>query len=120
MGVELGAPEGGCIRRATGSQRLTRGGLRASRKEPRAACDDRGCDHHIGGPMQQHDQGSPFGLDDARAFIVKARWTYATSLAEHPHEYLARARLTPELQAGFDAFVALIERDGYTGRFWGS
>jgi hypothetical protein len=68
--------------------------------------------------MQQHDQGSPFGLDDARAFIDRVRFTYAESLPEHPHEYLARARLTPELQAEFDAFLVLIERVGYTGRFW--
>jgi hypothetical protein len=60
--------------------------------------------------------------DEARAFIAACRWTFATApdVQDHPHEYVARARLTPALQASFDALVALIERDGYVGRFWGS
>jgi hypothetical protein len=57
-------------------------------------------------------------LDEARAFVATVERTYAKSLPEHPHEYLARAKLTPELQASFDAFVALIEVMGYTGHFW--
>ncbi len=56
--------------------------------------------------------------DEARAFIARVEWTYAKSLPAHPHEYLARAKLAPELQDAFDQFVALIESDGYTGRFW--
>jgi hypothetical protein len=65
---------------------------------------------------------TPHDLDRARGFIarIEPRFTYAKSLPEHPHEYVARSWLSPELQIEFDAFLTLIERVGYTGRFWGS
>ena len=58
----------------------------------------------------------------ARAFIseVEHLFTYAKSVPEAPHEYLIRARLSAEQQVEFDWLVALIERIGYRGPFWGS
>ena len=55
-----------------------------------------------------------FGLDEARAFIAACPFTYARTVPEHPHEYSLRAWLPPERQTDFDAFVALIARDGYS------
>lgn len=69
--------------------------------------------------MQKRDPRSPpFWLDEARAFVGTCRWTYARTVPEHPHEYCLRDWLTPQGRRDFDAFVALIARDGYTGRFW--
>ena len=56
--------------------------------------------------------------DEARAFIAACRWQFASSVEAHPHWYSLRRWLTPERQADFDRFAALIERDGYPGRFW--
>ncbi len=69
--------------------------------------------------MDKPDRSSTFDLDAARAFVaqVSVSFTYAKSVPDAPHTYLVRARLEPELQVAFDRFVALIERDGYTGRF---
>jgi hypothetical protein len=55
--------------------------------------------------------------DEARAFVAKVQFTYAKSVPDNPHFYLVRAKLEPELQPGFDALVALIEREGYRSRF---
>lgn len=59
-------------------------------------------------------------LTRARAFIaqVEARFRYANTVPEHPHEYLVRAWLTPELQADFEEFCQLIARHGYRGVYW--
>jgi hypothetical protein len=57
-------------------------------------------------------------LERARAFIDGGRWTYASSLPEHPHEYVARSWLSAEHLQEFDWLVALIEGHGYTGAFW--
>ena len=54
--------------------------------------------------------------DEVRAFVAKVQFTYAKSVPDNPHFYLVRAKLEPELQPGFDALVALIERDGYRSR----
>jgi hypothetical protein len=59
-------------------------------------------------------------LDRARAFIDSCRWTYASSVPEHPHEYVARSWLTGEQQGEFDWLVRLIDSTGYTARFSGS
>jgi hypothetical protein len=59
-------------------------------------------------------------LDRARAFIAKARWVFAKSVPQHPHEYSLRRWLEPALQADFDAFAALIAERGYRGPYWGA
>ncbi len=56
--------------------------------------------------------------DEARAFIAACRWQVASSVPQWPHEYSLRRWLEPELQGDFDAFAAVITRDGYPGRFW--
>jgi len=56
-------------------------------------------------------------LDEAREFVAQVQWTFAKSVPDHPHSYLVRAKLEPELQAAFDAYVELIETYGYKGRF---
>ena len=53
-----------------------------------------------------------------RALIAVCRWTYAKTVPEAPHEYCLRAWLSPDQQADFDWFVALIAEHGYRGRFW--
>ena len=55
-----------------------------------------------------------------RVFIARvgARFTYAKSVPEHPHEYLVRSWLSPELQADFDHFREMIRKHGYRGTFW--
>jgi hypothetical protein len=76
--------------------------------------------------MEEQSHGNPAsGLDvqqqaRIRAFIarVDARFTYAKTVPEHPHEYLARSWLDPELQADFDTFRELIREHGYRGTFW--
>lgn len=61
-------------------------------------------------------------LARARAFLaqVEPRFTYAASLPEHPHEYVARNWLDAPQQQEFDWLVRLIDSAGYTARFWGS
>jgi hypothetical protein len=71
-------------------------------------------------PMQQQDQASAAELERARAFITRCRWTFAASLPEHPHEYVARRWLSTEDQGTFDWLVGLIARHGYAGTFWGA
>jgi hypothetical protein len=69
--------------------------------------------------MQQQDQPSPFGLDEARAFIARATWVFARTVPEWPHWYAVRrdcARIG--LAADFAAFQASIETAGYD-RWWG-
>jgi len=58
----------------------------------------------------------------ARAFIatLDRRFTVASTVKEHPHEYVARSWLSAEDQARFDRLVRLIESFGYRGSFWGS
>jgi hypothetical protein len=68
---------------------------------------------------------NPRGLDTAdlsraKAFIaqVDAKFRYAKTLPEHPHEYLVRSWLPSDLQAEFDWFCRLIAKHGYRGTFW--
>ena len=76
--------------------------------------------------MGQESHGSPADALDVeqeariKAFIarVDARFTYAKTVPEHPHEYLARSWLSPELKAEFDRFRELICKHGYPGTFW--
>jgi hypothetical protein len=57
-------------------------------------------------------------LARARALIAVCRWTFATTVPEHPHEYALRRWLPREHQATFDWLEALIEDHGWPGRFW--
>jgi hypothetical protein len=60
-----------------------------------------------------------FDLDDARAFIAKATWTFAETMPWAPHEYATRHRSRAQgLEAEFEAFAFLIETDGFWRR-WG-
>ena len=61
----------------------------------------------------------PGVIADARAFIAAtaARWTYAQSVPESPHEYLPREHVREGLREDFDAMVAVVARYGYRGRF---
>ena len=58
-------------------------------------------------------------LTRARAFTsqVDTRFTYAKTVPEHPHEYLVRSWLAPELRAEFDRLCQLIAEHGYSGVF---
>jgi hypothetical protein len=75
--------------------------------------------------MSGEPDGSPdeaVDLTRAKAFLVQIepRFTFAASLPEHPHEYVARIWLIIEQQQEFDRLVRLINSTGYTARFWGS
>ena len=51
---------------------------------------------------------------------IEQRWTVARSVPQHPHMYVARAWLSDDQQADFDAVVGWVYATGYTNRFWGS
>ena len=52
-----------------------------------------------------------FTTDDARAYIAKARWQFAKTMPQWPHEYTVSA-WRPDLEQEFFKFVALIRSDG--------
>lgn len=53
-------------------------------------------------------------LDEARAFIAKARWVFASTVPAAPHWYTVRRDCAGlGLDAEFVAFQALIEAHGY-------
>ena len=52
-----------------------------------------------------------FTRDDARAYISEARWRFAKTMPQWPHEYTVR-EWRPDLEREFSAFVELIRRDG--------
>jgi hypothetical protein len=64
-------------------------------------------------------QPTTVDLDAARAFIAACCWTFAKTVPEAPHEYCLQVWLSPDHQADFDWFVALLAEHGYRGRFWG-
>jgi hypothetical protein len=75
------------------------------------------------GQQSHRTSGARFDAEQearARGFIaqVDARFTYAKTLPEHPHEYLARSWLPPELRTDFDHFLASVRKHGYRGTFW--
>jgi hypothetical protein len=52
-----------------------------------------------------------FTIDDARNYIAKVRWQFATTMPQWPHEYTV-LRWRPEDAAEFFALVSLIRNDG--------
>jgi hypothetical protein len=52
-----------------------------------------------------------FTIDDVRAYVAKARWQFATTMPQWPHEYTVRA-WRQDLEREFFEFAALIRRDG--------
>lgn len=50
-------------------------------------------------------------VDDARAYIAAARWTFAKTMPKWPHEYTVRG-WRPDLAPAFEGFAALIRREG--------
>ncbi len=52
-----------------------------------------------------------FTADDARAYIAEARWQFAKTMPQWPHEYTVR-EWRPDLERQFFEFVFLIRRDG--------
>ena len=52
-----------------------------------------------------------FTIDHARAYVAKARWQFARTMPQWPHEYKVRA-WRPDLEREFVEFVALIRGDG--------
>lgn len=52
-----------------------------------------------------------FTTDDARAYIAEARWQFAKTMPQWPHEYTVR-KWRPDLEREFLEFVALVRRDG--------
>jgi hypothetical protein len=56
----------------------------------------------------------------ARTFIaqIEPRFTFASTVPEHPHWYVARAWLGADQQRDFDRLVQLIDSTCYTTHFW--
>lgn len=52
---------------------------------------------------------------ELRAFLSAARWTYAKTMPEWPHEYIVRSDCK---QAQFEALVGHIREHGYQGSFY--
>jgi hypothetical protein len=57
-------------------------------------------------------------LDRARAFVAKATWTFAKTLAHIPHYYETRQRFGDDEE--FTWFVTYVRERGYRGRFQGA
>lgn len=53
-----------------------------------------------------------FGMDAARAYIEKARWKFASTMPDWPHEYTVKAWRS-ELVTDFEAFCLLIRTEGF-------
>jgi hypothetical protein len=56
-----------------------------------------------------------FTVDDARVYIAGARWQFAKTMPQWPHEYTLRRQHNP---ATFEAAVRFIREHGYRAR-WG-
>lgn len=52
-----------------------------------------------------------YSTDDARRYIAKVRWHFASSMAQWPHEYTV-LKWDPELHKEFFDLVTLIRADG--------
>jgi len=52
-----------------------------------------------------------FTTDDARTYIAKVRWQFASTMPQWPHEYTV-LNWRPELEPEFFALVSLIRSDG--------
>jgi hypothetical protein len=52
-----------------------------------------------------------FTNDDARSYIAKVRWQFATTMAQWPHEYTV-LKWQPELEGEFFILVGLIRNEG--------
>ena len=70
--------------------------------------------------MSTHQASPDDGLRAARAFIARAEWVFAETMAAFaPHEYCTRRTCRERgIDAEFTAFTELIERQGYDRR-WG-
>jgi hypothetical protein len=69
--------------------------------------------------MQQNQPRTDFGLEEAGAFAERAAWQFAVTMPQWPHEYVLRWRCREQgIEREFEAFIALIYRDGYQRR-WG-
>ena len=53
--------------------------------------------------------------EDLRRFVDEARWTYAKTMPDWPHEYIVRARVDDAL---FERVVVHIRANGYEARFY--
>ena len=53
---------------------------------------------------------------DPRPFIERAKWTFARTVPDKPHEYAVEAK---ENDPDFRAFADLIAAEGYNARFEG-
>ena len=71
--------------------------------------------------MEQQHKPTALRLDDARAFVQAAEWTWASTYAHFaPHEYTTRWSCRARgIESEFEAFVRTIEAAGYW-RPWGS
>ena len=56
-------------------------------------------------------------LARSRAFIARVRWKFATTMPEHPHEYIVRATVPQALRDAYDRLWHDIQEHGYRGRF---
>ena len=53
--------------------------------------------------------------EELRHFVTEVKWTYAKTMPQWPHEYIARERVDEEL---FVQFVNHIRSNGFEGQFY--
>ena len=51
------------------------------------------------------------------SFLDRMTWTFAKTMLEIPHEYIARDNLSADDKETFDAFRRYVEKKGYSGSF---
>ena len=59
----------------------------------------------------RHYQAQQMTIDEARTYIAKARWQFAKTMPQWPHEYTVRIWRV-DLEEEFWAFVELVRRHG--------
>ena len=58
------------------------------------------------------EQPVGFDVEAALAYIATARWTFAKTMPDWPHEYTVKD-WRPDLSAAFEAFCRLIQAEGF-------
>ena len=53
--------------------------------------------------------------EDLRHFVDEAKWTYAKTMPQWPHEYIVRERVDEDL---FERLVRYIRSNGFEGQFY--
>lgn len=61
---------------------------------------------------------SDMSREEIGKFIQDAKWVFAKTMKETPHEYANRKTMNPEMKKEFDRFVIFIRDNGEKASFW--